>query len=111
MTEILQSTCGRYHDLLAANLQSRLSAVVEADVLAELEVRTEAQHRQVVDDYNLPWQLEGAGVSAACMQTDHRWCSDCAVPTAAVKTMRTLCLWTKLLLCHSALQGQDYLCR
>jgi hypothetical protein len=65
MTEILQSTCSRYHDLLAANLQSRLSAVVEADVLAELEVRTEAQHRQVVDDYNLPWQLEGAGVLAA----------------------------------------------
>lgn len=61
MTEVLRSTCGRYHDLLAADLQARMSAAVESDVLGELDIRTPAQHRQVVDDYCLPWQLEGAG--------------------------------------------------
>lgn len=61
VTEMLQATCGRYHDLLGATLGSRMAAVVEADVLGELEVRTAAQHSQLVNDYNLPWQLEGAG--------------------------------------------------
>jgi len=61
VTEILQSTCGRYHDLLAATVQVQLSAVVDADVLGELEVRAADTHRHLVDDYNLPWQLEGAG--------------------------------------------------
>lgn len=61
VTEMLQSTCGRYHDLLGATLGSRMAAVVEADVLGELEVRTAAHHSQLVNDYSLPWQLEGAG--------------------------------------------------
>jgi hypothetical protein len=61
VTEMLQSTCGRYHDLLGATLGSRMASVVEADVLGELEVRTAAQHSQLVNDYSLPWQLEGAG--------------------------------------------------
>lgn len=39
VTEILQSTVGRYHDLLGAALQQQLAEVVEADVLGELEVR------------------------------------------------------------------------
>jgi hypothetical protein len=61
VTEMLQSTCSRYHDLLGVVLQSQLQSVVEADVLGELEVRSEAQHRQLAEEYNLPWQLEGAG--------------------------------------------------
>lgn len=61
VTEMLQATCGRYHDLLGATLGSQMAPVVEADVLGELEVRTAAQHSQLVNDYNLPWQLEGAG--------------------------------------------------
>lgn len=61
MTEILQSTCGRYHDLLGVTLQGQLSSVVESDVLGELEVRSAQQHKQLVEEYNLPWQLEGAG--------------------------------------------------
>lgn len=69
MTEVLRSTCGRYHDLLAADLQARMSAAVESDVLGELDIRTPAQHRQVVDDYCLPWQLEGAG---ACVHAAGR---------------------------------------
>eukprot|EP00775_Hariotina_reticulata_P012680 gene12680-12809_t len=60
MTEILLAARGRYHDLLASRLQQQLTVTVEADVLSELEVRTEAQHLQLVQDLGLPWLLEGA---------------------------------------------------
>jgi hypothetical protein len=60
MTEILLTARGRYHDLLASRLQQQLTAAVEADVLNELEVRTEARHLQLVQDLGLPWLLEGA---------------------------------------------------
>lgn len=60
MTEILLTARGRYHDLLASRLQQQLTAAVEADVLSELEVRTEARHLQLVQDLGLPWLLEGA---------------------------------------------------
>lgn len=64
VTEVLLSAQGRYHDLLAAQLQKQLTAAVGADVLTELEIRTEAQHNKLVAAYGLPWQLEGAGMHA-----------------------------------------------
>lgn len=59
--ELLQATQARYHELLSAQLQGQVAAVVEADVLSELEIRSEAQHAATVAEYGLPWQLEGAG--------------------------------------------------
>lgn len=61
MTEILLASQTHYHSLLSTQLQGQLAAVVEADVLNELEIRTEAQHKALVAEYGLPWQLEGAG--------------------------------------------------
>jgi hypothetical protein len=79
VTEMLQSTCSRYHDLLGANLESQLQSVVEADVLGELEVRSEAQHRQLAEEYSLPWQLEGAGRGGGSVCAEGAmnvcWCS------------------------------------
>lgn len=70
VTEVLLSAQGRYHDLLAAQLQKQLIAAVDTDVLAELEIRTESQHNTLTLEYGLPWQLEGAGmqctVTSAC---------------------------------------------
>ncbi|KAF6251582.1 hypothetical protein COO60DRAFT_605748 [Scenedesmus sp. NREL 46B-D3] len=59
--ELLQATQVRYHELLSAQLQGQLAAVVEADVLGELQIRNEAQHLATVAEFGLPWQLEGSG--------------------------------------------------
>ncbi|KAF8067252.1 SEC15A [Scenedesmus sp. PABB004] len=60
VTEVMLAGQARYHQLLAATLQAQLSAVVEADVLAELEITIEAQHAALVAEWGLPAQLEGA---------------------------------------------------
>ena len=65
MSEILLGTRGRYHDLLATQVNKEVSEVVEVDVLSDYEVRTAAQHREL-EELGLPWQLEpGGGPNAA----------------------------------------------
>lgn len=61
ITEILVSSRGHYHELLMTQLSAQLEAAVDSDVLADLEVTSPAQHKELVLDLGLPAQMEGAG--------------------------------------------------
>lgn len=84
VTELLQATCGRYHDLLGGQLQQQLEAAVGADVLGELIISSEQQHAARVAEFGLPWQLEGAGEAALQRSAAPCCCHCCAASACCV---------------------------